>query len=68
MDNNSKKSLDKVSAAILKLVTAVDEQFNLTDEEADIVIHSAWDGLNKVLDRRNKEVKNRHMIRPDREY
>ena len=68
MSNNSKKNLSKISAAILKLLTTVDEQFNLTDEEADIVIHSAWDGLNKVLDRRYKEVKNRHMIHPDREY
>ena len=68
MDNNSKKNLNKISAAILKLVTTVDEQFNLTDEEADIVIHSAWDGLNKVLDRRYKEVKNRRMIHQDREY
>lgn len=68
MSNNSKKNLSKVSAAILKLVTTVDEQFNLTDEEADIVIHSAWDGLNKVLDRRYKEVKNRHMIHSDIEY
>ena len=62
MDSNSKKSLDKVSAAILRLVKTVDEQFNLTDEEVDIVIHSAWNGLNKVLDKRYKSLKNSHHL------
>ena len=62
MDSNSKKSLDKVSVAILRLIKTVDEQFNLTDEEVDIVIHSAWNGLNKVLDKRYKSLKNSHHL------
>ena len=60
--------LEKISKASLRLVSVIDNEFNLSDKELDIVVKCIWDGINKVLDRRYKEVKNRHMIHPDIEY
>ena len=60
--------LEKINKASIKLVSVIDNEFNLSDKELDIVIKGIWDGINKVLDRRYKEVKNRHMIHPDVEY
>jgi len=49
-------------------VSIIDHEFNLTDKELDIVVKSIWGGIDKVLDKRYKEVRNRHMIHPDIEY
>lgn len=59
---------EKISKASLRLVSVIDHEFNLSDKELDIIVKGIWDGINKVLDRRYKEVKNRHMIHPDIEY
>ena len=60
--------LNRISKASLRLVSVIDKEFNLTDKELDIVVKGIWDVINKVLDRRYEEIKNRHMIHPDREY
>ncbi len=60
--------LERISKASLRLVSIIDKEFNLTDKELDIVVKGIWDGINKVLDRRYREVKNRHLIHPDVEY
>jgi hypothetical protein len=60
--------LERISKASLRLVSIVDKEFNLSDKELNLVVNGIWNGINKVLDRRYKEVKNRHMIHPDREY
>lgn len=60
--------LEKIDKASIRLVSVIDNEFNLSDKELDIVIKGIWGGINKVLDRRYKEVKNRHMIHPDVEY
>lgn len=60
--------LERISKASLRLVSVVDNEFNLSDNELNLVVKGIWNGINKVLDRRYKEVKNRHMIHPDREY
>lgn len=65
---NKDERLEKISRVSLKLVTVIDHELDLSDKELDIVVKGIWDGINKVLDRRYKEVKNRHMIHPDREY
>ena len=57
-----RQKLDNVSKAILRLVSTIDKEFNLTDKELDIVIKQAWAGLNKVLDRRYKEIMNKQLI------
>ena len=56
------RKLDNVSKAILKLVTVIDNEFDLTNEEADIVIKQAWACLNKVLDRRYKTMMNKQRV------
>lgn len=68
MNRDSQEKLDSIQKMTTKLVAAIDKEFNLNDKELDLVIKSIWGGLNKVLDRRYKEVKNRLMIHPDREY
>lgn len=60
--------LERISKASIRLVSVIDKEFNLSDNELDIVVKGIWDGINKVLDIRYKEVKNRHMIHPDIEY
>lgn len=60
--------LERISKASLRLVSVIDKELDLSDKELDIVVKGIWDGINKVLDRRYREVKNRHMIHPDREY
>lgn len=65
---NKDERLEKISRASLKLVAVIDHELDLSDKELDIVVKGIWDGINKVLDRRYKEVKNCHMIRQDREY
>jgi len=60
--------LERISKASIRLVSVVDNEFNLSDKELDIVVKGIWNGINKVLDRRYKEVKNRYMTHPDREY
>ena len=60
--------LERINKAFIRLVSVVDNEFNLSDKELDIVVKGIWNGINKVLYRRYKEVKNRHMIHPDREY
>jgi hypothetical protein len=60
--------LEKIDKASIRLISVIDNEFNLSDKELDIVIKGIWSGINKVLDRRYKEVKNRHMIHPDVEY
>lgn len=65
---NKDERLEKISRASLKLVAVIDNELDLSDKELDIVVKGIWDGINKVLDRRYKEVKNRHLIHPDREY
>lgn len=60
--------LEKIDKASIRLVSVIDKEFNLSDKELDIVIKGIWGGINKVLDRRYKEIKNRHMIHPDIEY
>lgn len=60
--------LEKINKASIRLISVIDHEFNLSDKELDIVVKGIWDGINKVLDRRYKEVKNRHMIHPDIEY
>lgn len=60
--------LERISKASIRLVSVVDNEFNLSDKELDIVVKGIWNGINRVLDRRYKEVKNRHMIHQDREY
>lgn len=57
-----RQKLDNVSKAILRLASTIDKEFNLTDKELDIVIKQAWAGLNKVLDRRYKEIMNKQLI------
>lgn len=57
-----RQKLDNVSKAILRLVTVIDKEFDLTEKEADIVIKQAWAGLNKVLDRRYKATMNKQLI------
>lgn len=57
-----KRKLDNVSKAILRLVTIIDKEFELTNEEADIVIKQPWACLNKVLDRRYKATLNKQLI------
>lgn len=56
------QKLDNVSKAIIRLASTIDKEFNLTDKELDIVIKQAWAGLNKVLDRRYKEIMNKQLI------
>ena len=63
-----KERLEKISTASMRLVSIIDREFNLTDKELDLVVKGIWDGINNVLDRRYKEVKNRHLIHPDMEY
>ena len=65
---NKDERLEKISKASLKLVYIIDKELDLSDKDLDIVVKGIWDGINKVLDRRYTEVKNRHMIHPDREY
>ena len=65
---NKDERLEKISRASLKLVAVIDREFDLSDKELGMVVKGIWDGINKVLDRRYKEVKNRHMIHTDREY
>lgn len=65
---NKDERLEKISKASLRLVSIIDHEFYLTDKELDLVVKGIWDGINKVLDRRYKEIKNRHMIHPDIEY
>lgn len=66
--NNKDERLEKISKASIGLVSIIDHEFNLTDKELDIVVKSIWGGIDKVLDKRYKEVRNRHMIHPDIEY
>lgn len=68
MSKSSQEKLDRIQKMTANVVAAIDDEFNLNDKELDIVIKGMWSGLNKVLDRRYKEVKNRLMIHPDREY
>ena len=65
---NKDERLENISRASLKLVSVIDHELNLSDKELDIVVKGIWDGINKVLDRRYKEIKNRHMISPYKEY
>ena len=65
---NKDERLERISKASLRLVSVIDKEFDLSDKELDIVIKGIWDGINKVLDRRYKEVKNRHITNTDREY
>lgn len=60
--------IEKISKASLRLISVIDKELDLSDKELDIVVKGIWDGINKVLDRRYREIKNRHMIHPDREY
>ena len=60
--------LKRIQKESLKLVSVIDKEFHLNDKELDLVIKGIWSGLNKVLDRRYKEVKNRHLIHPEIEY
>lgn len=60
--------LERISKASLRLISVIDKELDLNDKELDLVVKGIWGGINKVLDRRYKEVKNRHMIHPDREY
>lgn len=61
-DSDTNKKLNEVSKAILRLVATIDKNFNLTNDETDIVIHNAWNCLNKVLDKRYKELHNKVYI------
>jgi hypothetical protein len=65
---HSDERLKRIQKESLKLVSVIDKEFNLNDKELDLVIKGIWGGLNKVLDKRYNEVKNRHMIHPDIEY
>ena len=65
---NKDERLERIQKESIKLVSVIDKEFHLSDKELDLVIKGIWCGLNKVLDRRYKEVKNRHMIHPDVEY
>lgn len=60
--------LERIQKESLKLVSVIDKEFHLNDKELDLVIKGIWSGLNKVLDRQYKEVKNRHLIHPEIEY
>ena len=60
--------LERIQRESLKLVSLIDKEFHLNDKELDQVIKGIWGGLNKVLDLRYKEVKNRHLIHPEVEY
>lgn len=68
MNISKDERLERISKASLKLVYVIDKEFDLNDKELDLVVKGIWNGINKVLDKRYKEVKNRHMIHPDREY
>ena len=65
---NNDERLERIQKESFKLVLVIDKEFHLNDKELDIVIKGIWGGLNKVLDRRYKEVKNHHLIHPDREF
>lgn len=65
---NKDERLEKISKASIRLVSIIDHEFNLTDKELDLIVKGIWGGIDKVLDRRYKEIKNRHMIHPDIEY
>ena len=57
-----------VGNGAIRLVSIIDHEFNLTDKELDLIVKGIWGGIDKVLNRRYKEIKNRHMIHPDIEY
>lgn len=65
---NKDERLEKISKASIRLVSIIDHEFNLTDKELDLIVKGIWGGIDKVLNRRYKEIKNRHMIHPDIEY
>lgn len=65
---NKDERLERIQKESLKLVSVIDKEFHLNDKELDLVIKGIWGSLNKVLDGRYKEVKNRHLVHPEVEY